>query len=414
MIGESFQRERERLLFLLDNHTEKSVARILEFLHTHSSDHELVNQVTLDLLALSSEKAKDARELKRAAIRDVINSLQEQRDTDTPALLSSLEVRAAPLIEKLRASSKDAEPVVRLKNLSKGFPGTTFTLTEISLEARLRTITAIVGRNGSGKSTLFDIMAGVAAHGSGELLYPSLGESGTTLNWPRLWKKIAYVPQELPLWRGSLRENIQYEAAIRGLVGAENKEATRFIIERLGLSELIKRGWSELSGGFKLRFSLARALVWRPKLLLLDEPLANLDFEVQELFMKDLRNVTNSARHPIAVILSSQHLHEIEPYLDSVVFLEDGKMSYNGDLSALGTKATEGLFEFATQGDPNDIFSVFNDFPNNGLEYRGTHFLLKTPSNVTSAQVTGQLARFGVGIIYFRDLGRSIKSLFIS
>src|SRR5204863_8033249 len=126
------------------------------------------------------------------------------------------------------------------------------------------------------------------------------------------------VPTDLPPWYGSLRSNLHYESAIHGIRGADNEREVDYIVERLGLTNELDRRWYELSGGYKLRFALARGLVWKPALLVLDEPLANLDFIAQQVVLKDLRHLTNSLRYPLSVFVSSQHVHEIEDVSDKL------------------------------------------------------------------------------------------------
>jgi ABC-2 type transport system ATP-binding protein len=317
------------------------------------------------------------------------------------------------MVTALRKNVRTARPIVKCVRVGTNYPGKVFRLSDISFEARLQTITAVVGRNGSGKTTLFNIIAGQKQHNEGQVYFPGLGMNGTELDWRELHLRLAYVPQELPRWRGSLRENIQYEAALHGLIGNENERETAFMIERLGLGDFVSHSWGDLSGGYKLRFALARALVWKPKLLLLDEPLANLDFETQQLLMRDLRHLADSARYPIAVILSSQHLHEIEPFVDQVMFLDKGMCKFCAPLDFLAARDSEALFEFNVGASLAELHQVFRNFPVADLSYQGANYLLRAPGAVKAAQVLDQFARFGVQVHYFRNLGRSIKSLFL-
>ena len=82
-----------------------------------------------------------------------------------------------------------------------------------------------------------------------------------------------------------LVDNLHFAAAIHGIRGKENEDEVDFIIWRLGLDKYRNATWNEISGGFKMRFSLGRALVYNPRLLILDEPLANLDVNTQLLFL---------------------------------------------------------------------------------------------------------------------------------
>ncbi len=131
------------------------------------------------------------------------------------------------------------------------------------------------------------------------------------MDWIKIKNQIAYVKQEIPKWHGSLRENLHFDS-IHGIKGLQNKKDVDFILHRLGLIEYQNREWNELSGGFKLRFTLAKALVWKPSLIILDEPLANLDIHAQILVLNDLRDLANSSKYPVSIVISSQHLHEVE------------------------------------------------------------------------------------------------------
>ncbi len=151
------------------------------------------------------------------------------------------------------------ELVLEAKNLVKRYPGSNFTLRLEHLELRLGQITGLVGENATGKTTLFRILAGDLAPDAGTLHF-SLFDPHNRRSWPDLKQKIAYVPQELPVWHGSLRDNLRYEAALHGLSGDENSKAADYIVQRLGLGLHLDKNWAQLSGGYKLRFALAKAL----------------------------------------------------------------------------------------------------------------------------------------------------------
>jgi ABC-type multidrug transport system ATPase subunit len=284
-------------------------------------------------------------------------------------------------------------------------------LRKINFELRYGEITAVVGRNGSGKTTLFSILAGIVAPDGGDLSYPALHEYG--LNWRRIKKQIAIVPQELPPWRGSLIENIEFEAAMRGLPASVNVHETRFYLERLGLTEYAGLRWSDLSGGFKLRFALARALVWKPKLLLLDEPLANLDFETQQTFLRDIRDLTNNVRYPMAVLISSQHLHEIEPVLDHVLYLDQGKPKFYGALDEIAATQPRHVFELSVNATIPELRMLLQRINYDSLRDEGLYYVVETPLSTMPGILLSILIINGVEIKYFRNLGHSLKALFL-
>ena len=158
--------------------------------------------------------------------------------------------------------------VFECAGLCKSYRRGDFTLQDISIEARYGEIIGIVGRNGNGKTTLFRLIVGELRPDRGILGFPTIQPSGA-VRWSRVRQDIAYVPQDLPSCYGSLRSNLHYEAAFHGIRGEHNAREVAYIAERLGLSDELDKQWHELSGGYKLRFSLARALVWKPKVLVL-------------------------------------------------------------------------------------------------------------------------------------------------
>ncbi len=104
-----------------------------------------------------------------------------------------------------------------------------------------------------------------------------------------------------------------------GRAGSQTKSWSTGELARYGLQEYQNAQWDEISGGYKIRFELARALVAQPKLLLLDEPLAYLDVITRQRFLIDLRAIASSLENPIPIVVTSQHLYEIEAIADQLV-----------------------------------------------------------------------------------------------
>src|SRR5690606_22151851 len=121
-----------------------------------------------------------------------------------------------------------------------------------------------------------------------------------------------FIPQRIPKWYGLLKDNLHFSAAIAGLTGAENELMVDFMLERLNLTQYALLTWEQISSGYRTRFELARILLQKPQLLILDEPLANLDINAQQTILNDLRFITKSAYNPMGILLSSQQLHEVE------------------------------------------------------------------------------------------------------
>jgi NitT/TauT family transport system ATP-binding protein len=137
----------------------------------------------------------------------------------------------------------------------------------IDLAVEEGSFVALIGPSGCGKSTLLRIVAGLDTADEGTVKVPS-----------RDAREIAYVFQDAHLmpWR-SVADNVGLPLELRGLPRADIDSAVRVALEQVELGDAARRYPSELSGGMRMRASIARALVTKPKLLLMDEPFAALD-----------------------------------------------------------------------------------------------------------------------------------------
>lgn len=307
---------------------------------------------------------------------------------------------------------KDREVVFTGTGITKVFKTRryTFELPKMDVKLRLGEITGIVGENGNGKTTLMRIVAGDLEPTAGSIDYPLFGaEPG---DWYAIKQEIAFIPQQLTPWRGFLKENLHFTAAIHGIKGAENEEQVDFVIHRLGLSQYEDAVWREISSGYKLRFELARALVWRPQLLIIDEPLGNLDINAQQIFLQDLRYLAQSIRYPMTILLSSQHLHEVESIADNIIFIKNGEALYNGKMQDFGQDRTENLFELSSDLTKTDIVARISHLEGVGVEDVGQVKVIHTPIGMDANQLLAELVRAGIPIHYFRDISTSTLKLF--
>ena len=141
----------------------------------------------------------------------------------------------------------------------------------------------LTGPNGSGKSTLLQILAFMFPPTGGELLFcgePVVWENGPLL---RLRRQVTLLHQAPYLFTTSVQANVAFGLKARGITGAEQHRLVDEALELVRLSGFHKRKARELSGGEAQRVAMARALAFGPKVLLLDEPLANVDRKSAEL-----------------------------------------------------------------------------------------------------------------------------------
>jgi len=179
-------------------------------------------------------------------------------------------------------------------------------------------IKALIGVNGSGKSTFLKIIAGIVRADSGEVF---IGEKDVTKLYPEQ-RNVGYVPQYPALFQHlNVEENILY--GVRKKKRA-SKAVDEKVIDMLGLSDVLQKQPRELSGGYKSRVSLARALVPQPHVLLMDEPLAGMDIVVRKHILPDFRKVLKEFKVPVLYV--THDLEEAELVADSFAVLDGGEI----------------------------------------------------------------------------------------
>jgi len=343
--------------------------------------------------------------------RVLMLSSEEERGDSIESLLQDL-LDGGELDNRGVANNRAAaKPVVECSELTR-VHGAAFTLGPVGLRLFPGEITGVVGENANGKTTLFRVLAGELAHSSGSLCYPGLeGGAASSLDWVQVKRKVAYVPQELPAQWGTIRQNLEYEAAVRGIRGAENAVAVDYIVNRIGLSAHQHQTWRVLSGGFRLRFSLARALVWRPRLLVLDEPLANLDAITQQTVLQDLRDLSESSAHRMAVLISSQHILEVEAIADQMVFLDAGRVRFQGGVNELGRDRGTNVYEVVVRGGAGSVRAALEGLSVRSVVDWRVHLVVTTGREVSGRKVLRALLNARLEVLGFRDVSCSTKRL---
>jgi ABC-2 type transport system ATP-binding protein len=300
------------------------------------------------------------------------------------------------------------------QGLGKRYAGrsASFSLQGLSLTLRRGQILGLVGENGSGKTTLLRIIAGELLHTEGELCYPDLGAPREPVHWPSVRPQIAYVPQSPEPWYGPLSTTLHVTAAQHGFFGKQNQREVDFWIHRLGLDAYRSAYWSQISGGYKMRFELARALIRQPKLLVLDEPLAPLDIIAQRTFLQDLSDLASSQRAPLPMVVSSQHIYEIELVAHELLFLRGGKAGYLGPPNGYTSKDGGSLFELACDWPREKIERTLLALAECRVEEFGRRVLVRSARAIDARAALGVLLKEGATIAYFHDLSRSTRRLF--
>lgn len=195
-------------------------------------------------------------------------------------------------------------------------------------------VTALFGASGAGKSSVVSMIAGLIAPDRGriELDGDVLFDSASGIDVPAHRRRIGYVFQEGRLFPHlSVRQNLDYGRWMSGLA-RDSGEFSR-VVELLGIGHLLKRRPGTLSGGERQRIAIGRALLMRPRLLLLDEPLASLDRARKAEIMTYLERLRDEANVPMIYV--GHQPDELRRLASRVIQIDDGKVVASGGIEVL-------------------------------------------------------------------------------
>jgi ABC-2 type transport system ATP-binding protein len=259
---------------------------------------------------------------------------------------------------------KTGGKLIAALSVSKRYRNSDFCLDNITLELNRGEILGIVGVNASGKTTLLRMLLGELRPTNGLISYPAFGEDPQRPNWAKIKQRIAYVSQSLPRWPGRLIDNLQYVASVYGRDWKEINKYLDLLLQRYGLDRFRESYWDEISGGYKTRFEIVRALLSNPDILILDEPLAYLDIISQQVVLRQLRQLAKKHERPIGIIITSQQLYEIESIADRLLVLDTGQTLFSGPVSELSRLIDDVVIEFSIAGNLLEIRQQVAKHPN--------------------------------------------------
>ncbi|RLZ06884.1 ABC transporter ATP-binding protein [Faecalibacter macacae] len=312
---------------------------------------------------------------------------------------------------KLLPSPIFQEEVVLLKTnqVEKSYARRNFKLHPITFDLKSREVVGLVGENGNGKTTLLRIIGGELKPTAGSIDY---NFSKADLFSFELKSQLVYVPQRIEELYGNLMNNLQFTLSSYNIKGEENFLLAQVMLARLGLWQYRNLEWSQLSSGYKMRFELARTLLRRPKVLLLDEPLANLDIMAQQIILEDLKFLSQSVRNPFGVILSSQQLYEVEKVSTEVIFLEQGKLK--NQTNEVESDVNFTIIEIDVTNSKEELLTVLNPLNLKEIKFNGGSYIAYFDSGVSIKNVLTQLGNSDLDVKYVRDISASSRRFFVN
>ena len=225
---------------------------------------------------------------------------------------------------------------ISIERVSKRY-GAVAAVRDLSLEVRDREFVTLLGPSGCGKTTLLRLIAGFLAPDAGIIRVDGLTLSSTRAVVPPERRGMGMVFQNYAIWpHKTVYENVAFGLEVRRVPRAEARERVARVLELVNLAGLERRFPSELSGGQQQRVALARSLVVEPSILLLDEPLSNLDAKLRERMRWELKELQR--RTGITFVYVTHDQAEAMALSDRIAVMHGGELLQDGP-AARGLRA---------------------------------------------------------------------------
>ncbi|MEO7115098.1 MAG: ABC transporter ATP-binding protein [Caldimonas sp.] len=239
--------------------------------------------------------------------------------------MTDVSTAAAPVAASATASNK-----LRVDDLHLSY-GTNAILKGVSMQLAQGEVVSLLGPSGSGKTTLLRAVAGLEAPHRGTIRIEDrvVFDAAAKTELPAEKRNLGLVFQSYALWpHRTVAQNVAYGLKLRNVAAAEQKERVDTALTNLGLGQLGDRLPHQLSGGQQQRVAIARALVYNPPVILMDEPLSNLDAKLREEARAWLRELILKMRLSALVVTHDQN--EAMAMSDRILLLNNGVIEQQG------------------------------------------------------------------------------------
>jgi iron(III) transport system ATP-binding protein len=263
-----------------------------------------------------------------------------------------------------------ADPILAVEDLRKRF-GEVEVLKGVSMTLGRGEVVALLGPSGSGKTTLLRAVAGLERPDSGRILVGDrvVFDGARRVEVPAEERGLGLVFQSYALWpHKTVAENVAYGLRLRKVPAPEIKQRVADVLGRLGLGQLSERYPHQLSGGQQQRVALARALVYNPPIILLDEPLSNLDAKLREEARAWLRELILKLQ--LSALYVTHDQVEALSIADRILLLQGGVIEQAGTPTDI-YEAPKTLFAAEFMGSNNRL-------PGEVIRVEGERALLRT------------------------------------
>ncbi|MFC5578784.1 ABC transporter ATP-binding protein [Lysobacter niabensis] len=303
-----------------------------------------------------------------------------------------------------------AAPSLSVRDLRKTYDNKVEALKGVSLDVQPGDFFALLGPNGAGKSTLIGIVSSLVNLSSG-----SVSIFGTDLlkNRDAAMRLIGLVPQELNF--NMFEKPVDILCNYAGFFGVPREEALKRAEEELRRAHLWEKASMmsrTLSGGMKRRLMIARAMMTRPKLLILDEPTAGVDIEIRRGMWKTLKEINAAGT---TIILTTHYLEEAESLCRNLAIIDKGRIVEQGPMKALLAKLDVEGFLFDIDGTlPASLPAALAAFPGTTIVATDDHTLdVEMPRAMDLNRVFATLNDAGIRVRSMRTKSNRLEELFV-
>ncbi|PZQ43997.1 MAG: multidrug ABC transporter ATP-binding protein [Micavibrio aeruginosavorus] len=284
---------------------------------------------------------------------------------------------------------------IEIKNLNKtykasGKAGEKIALRDVSLNIPKGSIFGLLGPNGAGKSTLINIMAGLVVKTSGTV---KLWDRDIDTDTANAKAAIGIVPQEInydPFF--SPRRLLDIQAGMYGVPWNERKSLE--LLDLVGLKDKADAYTRSLSGGMKRRLLVAKAMVHKPPILILDEPTAGVDVELRQMLWERVKMLNDRG---VTVLLTTHYLEEAEELCDSIAIINHGQIIVNEDKRTLLSRIDNKEISFLLDREIDSVPASLQAFHATLSDSR-TLKIRYAPKDVAAGQIIAAVQAAGFGI----------------
>lgn len=190
-----------------------------------------------------------------------------------------------------------------------------------SLDIKKYKVTCILGESGSGKTTLLRLLNKLITCDSGEIMYN--GQPIKDMDPIELRREIIMLPQSTAIFSGSIKDNLLIGLKFSERPAVSDNELYQ-VLESVKLSKDLNQDAERLSGGEKQRVALARVIIMRPEVLLLDEPSSALDDETEHMIIDEMVNYTKKNNKTLIMVTHSKNI--AKNFADEIIRIKEGKL----------------------------------------------------------------------------------------